>query len=302
VPIVQVIVVVPVQVKVGPAVCVIETNVVCAGSTSVSVTLDASDGPLFATAIVYVTFAPAVAVAGAVFVTATSALAPAVVEAVEVLFAGAGSGVALVTFAVLATVPVAAGESVATSSNVAEVAGVSVAIVQVMVAPVVQVNVGPAVCVNDTNVVCAGSTSVSVTVIASDGPLFATTIVYVTFDPAVAVGGAVFVTDTSAFAPRTVEAVEVLFAGSGSAVVLVTFAVFTIVPLAAGEMVVTSSNVAEVAGVSVEIVQVMVAPVVQLNVGPDVCVNETNVVCAGSVSVSVTVAASDGPLFATTIV
>ena len=41
-----------VQVKVGPPVCVIDTNVVVAGTASVSVTLTASAGPLLVTPIV----------------------------------------------------------------------------------------------------------------------------------------------------------------------------------------------------------------------------------------------------------
>jgi hypothetical protein len=62
----------------------------------------------------------------------------------------------------------------------------------------------------------------------------------------------------------------------------------------------TYSNVAVAPVTSVAMVHVIVPT--QLNVGPLVCVAETNVVFAGTVSVSVTLTASDGPLFATVIV
>ena len=120
----------------------------------------------------------------------------------------------------------------------------------------------------------------------------------------VGVEGPLFVTDRSAFAATVVVAVEVLFAGLPSAVVLETFAVFertvpfgTALPTAE-----TTVKVAEAPFTSVPIEQEIVAPVVQLNVGPFVWFSETNVVPAGSGSVHVTLCASDVPLFATVMV
>ena len=53
----------------------------------------------------------------------------------------------------------------------------SVAMLQETVAPVVQVKAGPVFCTSETNVVPAGRTSVQVTLVASDGPAFATVMV-----------------------------------------------------------------------------------------------------------------------------
>ena len=63
-----------------------------------------------------------------------------------------------------------------------------------------------------------------------------------------------------------------------------------------------TENVAVAPEASEAMLQVIVAPVVQVNVGPAVCISETNVVPAGSVSVHETLAAADGPAFATVIV
>jgi hypothetical protein len=98
-----------------------------------------------------------------------------------------------------------------------------------------------------------------------------------------------------------------LFAGVGSAVVLLTVAVLVTVPVAAVVTLSTIVNVALVAGFSVAIVHVIgpvppTAGVVQLNVGPLFCVDDANVVFAGSVSFSATAVAPDGPAFATVTV
>ncbi len=63
-------------------------------------------------------------------------------------------------------------------------------------------------------------------------------------------------------------------------------------------------NTAGVSGASEAMVQVMApvppaAGVVQLKVGPLVCEAETKVVPAGTLSVSVTLVASEGPSFST---
>src|SRR4029077_17523964 len=94
-----------VQEKGGPAVCVIDTNVVFAGVASLSETLCASLGPAFAALIVYVMFPPAFTGSGApLFVTERSARAMTPVVAVAELFPGHGSNVSLVAVAVLLSV------------------------------------------------------------------------------------------------------------------------------------------------------------------------------------------------------
>jgi len=112
-------------------------------------------------------------------VTARSAAAVKVVVTLEALFAGAGSAVVVLTFAVLVMVPVAVAATLNTKLNVAEAAGASTAIVQVIVpvaptAGVEQVNAGPLVWFAETNVVLAGTASVSETFAPAEGPLFVT--------------------------------------------------------------------------------------------------------------------------------
>jgi hypothetical protein len=77
-----------------------ETNVTPAGGASDTTTPDASDGPLFFTAIVYATALPGVTLAGPVLVTCRSALGTTGVMTELLLFAEFGSLVVNVTFAV----------------------------------------------------------------------------------------------------------------------------------------------------------------------------------------------------------
>src|SRR5205814_1651529 len=167
-----------------------------------------------------------------------------------------------------------------------------------------QLNAGPVVWFAETKVMPAGTVSVSVTLAAFDGPAFAAVTVYVTFVCAGVAPGALFVTVRSALALTSVEAVDELLLGFESGVVDVTFAVFiTVVPFVSEPLNVTVTlNVADAPAAKVAMEQVTVAPVVQVNVGPLVCDSETNVVPAGSVSVSVTEAASEGPRFWSAIV
>ena len=101
-----------------------------------------------------------------------------------------------------------------------------------------------------------------------------------------------------------VTAVELLLAGVGSADD-VTIAVLLLGPRGAATAICTTmEKVADVPAVSVAMEQetVPVPPTdgfVQMKAGPVGCDSETNVVFAGSVSVIVTLAASDGPLFVT---
>jgi hypothetical protein len=100
---------------------------------------------------------------------------------------------------------------------------------------------------------------------------------------------------------------DVLFPGFGSAVVVLTFAVLLIVPLAEALTFTTTVKVAVAPARSEPIVQLIVpvpptGGLVQTNTGPAVCVSETNVAFTGTASVSETVCASDGPLFVIAIV
>ena len=123
---------------------------------------------------------------------------------------------------------------------------------------------------------------------------------------AVIVAGPLLVTARSAEA-FTVAAVDwLLFAGVGSVVLDDAEAVFVIVvPFAIfAPTLKTSVNVADAPLASVPIVQLTdpVPPTdgfVHVKAGPVFCVSETNVVPAGSVSLSVTLCASLGPLFVT---
>lgn len=123
-------------------------------------------------------------------------------------------------------------------------------------------------------------------------------------------GDAVFVIVTSAVegVPTTDVAEAVLLAGVGSVVVEVTVAVFVmLVPIGLAGLIITMivKFATPAAGSdAIEHVTVPVAPpagVVHKKVGPAVWDSETKVVFAGMTSVSVTAAASDGPLFVTAI-
>ena len=159
-----------------------ETNVVFAGTGSVSTTLCASLGPLLITVIVYVILFPAVTGSGvSTFVTETSAEVATVVVAVAVLLPVVVS-VGEVTVAVLVIVVPAAAEALAFTTSVKVCAplpaGKASPPVRVAVTvPAVLVQVQPAGAVQDTNVVLAGTGSVNVTVWASLGPTLVTVIV-----------------------------------------------------------------------------------------------------------------------------
>ena len=81
----------------------------------------------------------------------------------------------------------------------------------------------------DPNVSPLGVASATLTLAASDGPGFVTTIVYTRLVPGTTFGGPVLVMPRSAeAAPSVVEAEAVLLAGAGSVVVADTDAVLTI--------------------------------------------------------------------------
>ena len=122
--------------------------------------------------------------------------------------------------------------------------------------------------------------------------------------PAMIVGGAVLVIETSALVETVVLAVELLLPALLSEVVEVTVAVLLMVDPEAvdGATLATTVNVALAAGASVAIEQETVAPVEQVNAGPLLCISETNEVPAGSVSLQLTLTAFEGPPFETVMV
>src|SRR6266498_2201572 len=124
------------------------------------------------------------ALAGPLFVTLRSALIAIVAEAVDVLFEVFGSFVDEATVAVLLTEPVAFDGSAKAEVMVTLWPGVSVPRAQgndVVQAPLLPAKVVP-----------AGVGSSTVTLAASEGPLFVTVIVNVAFWPATAVPAAFF--------------------------------------------------------------------------------------------------------------
>jgi hypothetical protein len=150
-----------------------ETNVVCAGVGSATVTFAASEGPLFVTVIVYVAFCPATSALLSAFVIVRSALVETAFVAVELSLPGIGSVVDELTDAVFEIVPVALEateniELIVTLDPAASVANVQGKFVAQ--APLFETNVNP-----------APGVSVTDTDTASDGPLLVTRIPYVTF-------------------------------------------------------------------------------------------------------------------------
>jgi hypothetical protein len=153
--------------------------------------------------------------------------------------------------------------------------------------------------VADTNVTPAGSVSATDRFAASDGPLFTTTREYETLLPATTVAGPVLVIARSATAVTPVVTDEVLFAGTGSAVVEDTEAVFVKDPACAGA--VTTTVIVGAVAPAANAGRVQVADTFPtFEQAQPVPVADTNVTPAGSVSATDRLAASEGPLFTTT--
>ena len=168
-----------VEVQVHPAGPVRDTNVVLAGSISVSTTGAAAEaGPPLATVCVYVMLVPAVTGLGlAEFVTLRSACpapATAILEVAELSFefvsCVAEAAVAVSVMIVPAAVP---AFTLNTTGKVLEEAGATLGFVQLMVPTVVHVQ--PAgTGLRETNVVLAGKFSVNVALEQLLGPPFVT--------------------------------------------------------------------------------------------------------------------------------
>ena len=274
-----------------------DTNVTPAGSVSVTVRFAASDGPLLTTASEYVTVPPATTVGGPVLVIARSADAVTVVTAVEVLLPGTGSAVVEATDAVFDNDPAWAG-AVTVTVIVGAVAPVASAARVQVTETLPGVRAGPAGAgrgherhargqrVRHRQVRRVGRAGVG----DRSG-------VYATEPAATTVAGPVFVIARFAEAVTVVEAVEVLLAAFGSAVVDAIDAVF-------------DSDAAWPGAVTVTVIVGAVAPVARVG---RVQVTETLPVFeqvhpvpvaltrtsrpAGRVSVTVSALASEGPLF-----
>jgi hypothetical protein len=240
---------------------------------------------------------PAATVGGPALTSDRSAEPPTEVMTVEVLFAGVGSVVVLETAAVLVKVPAWFGAVTTTVMVGAVLPAAAEATVQVTETLPVLLQAQP-VPEAEMNVTPAGSVSVTDRFAASDGPLLWTTRLYVTVPPAVTEPGPVLMIDRSADAVTVVATVEVLLAGFGSAVVEDTDAVLDSAAACAGAVTTTVINgaVAPVANVALVHVTDTLPALVHTQPVPDA---DTNVTPAGSVSVTDTLPASDGPASAT---
>ena len=128
---------------------------------------------------------------------------------------------------------------------------------------------------------------------AVDGPLFVTVNVYVTDPPAFTDAGPVFTIARSACGVTVVDSVDVLFDGSGSAVVLDTVAVFDSTPLTGAVPLTVATNVSPLARsalVHVNTSSVIAQPTVEVEGDPRL---------TGNVSDTVGATAVDGPLLVT---
>src|SRR5438128_9206397 len=139
-----------------------------------------------------------------------------------------------------------------------------------------------------------GVGSVSCTAAASEGPLFVTTIVKVTFEPGKAVAGPVLVTLRSAPVVTGSVVVELLFPGFVSVVDDVTVAVFEMLPVA--------PDATAYFAVRLVTDPAVIAPMVHGNEMHPPPLTETNLSPAPGVSSTTTPVASDGPKFFTSIV
>jgi hypothetical protein len=286
---------VPEQVQPADAV---ETNITPAGNASMTVASAAADGPLFFTAIVKVAVVPATSVPVCDLVTARSALVPTGAgPSTALLLVRSGSGVVDDTVAWLVSVPVAPG-AIATRRSTLDVAPLASAPC-VQVTTVVPPQDQP-VDGDEMNVTPPGNVSTTLASAASDTPLFFTETVNVAFVPATSAPAWLFVALRSALVVIVVgPSVALLFVMSGSGVVDETVAVLVTVPVAS---VATETRIA-----SVEDAPLASTPRAhEMEVVPphDQPADEvaTNVNPVGSASTIVASAASDGPLFLTTIV
>ena len=227
-----------------------------------------------------------------------SADAVTAVTAVEVLFARTGSNVADDTDAVLVRVATWPGAVTVTVTTGAAVPVARPAVVQVTETLPTFVQVQP-VPVADTSTTPTGRVSVTARPVASEGPRLSTASWYVTAPPATTVAGPVLAIARSADAVTAVSAVEVLFAGSGSAVVAVTDAVFDRVAACAGAVTTTVIVGAVTPVASAGLVQLTETLPTLVHVQP-APVADTKVIPTGSESETVSAVESDGPLFTTT--
>lgn len=251
---------------------------------------------------------PATTVVAPVFVVMRSALVCTVAFDVALLFALFGSDAALnVAMFEIVEANGADGEAWSTSVNEAFVPVSIDGVVHVIVpvpptAGVVHDQPGDT---SDTNVVFAGVESVSVTVEESDGPAFATPIVYVMSLPAMIVAGPLLLAERSLCTTVFVLSVEELLAVFGSYVPLaVMVAVFesTMPPAVPGGTATVNVKFAIALTASSGMSQTTVpfvpcAGPTQLKAGPLFCTIDTNVVPAGRGSESVTLSAGFAPPF-----
>ena len=242
---------------------------------------------------------PAVTVAGPLLSTERSADPRTSVSTLSSLFVGSGSAVVESMSALLVMLPGWFG-AVTTIVMVVVEPATQVARSQVteMLALLLQVQ-PPLEVLTETNETPAGSASVTLTFCADDGPVLATSRLYVTVPPAVTVAGPLLTTERSADPATVVLTASSLFVGSGSAVVESMSALFVRVVGWFGAVTTMVNVVAEPAVQSGRShVTEMLALLVHVH-PPFEAVTETKVTPAGSVSETETVVASEGPLLVT---
>src|SRR5439155_789530 len=223
-----------------------------------------------------------------------SAEAVTVVDAVAVLLAGLGSEVAALTVAVLVIVPPSLGAVTTIVMGGAAPGGRLLARLQVTLA-LVPLHVQP-MPLALWKVTPAGSVSMTVIGAAAVlGPALLTASVYVNVPPAITGSGAsVLMIDRSAEAVTVVDAVAVLLAGLGSEVAALTAAVLVMVPPSLGA-VTTIVIVEGVPPVGARLARVQVTLYSTPLRAQPVPLALWKVTPAGSVSVTLTLLAVEGP-------
>ena len=182
------------------------THVTPAGNASVTTTPPALDGPAFVTEIVYVRLLVASTPAGPLFSRKTSAkLVTVVTTGVFVLLFGVGSGVGELTYAMFVRLPPTGAFVGALTTSVRFVPWPFVSV------PRLQFTSPLTFTPPLTHVTPAGNASVTVTLVAPDGPAFVTEIVYVRLLVASTPAGPILLTTKSAdeVTPMKIVAVDV---------------------------------------------------------------------------------------------
>jgi hypothetical protein len=247
---------------------------------------------------VYRTTAPVSTEAGAVFTIERSADAATWVDTDELLLPESGSGVEDATSAVLVSAADPAG-AVTTTVMVEDAPDASVDVVQLTDTLNALEHDHAEPPSTDTNVVPAGNVSVTDTATASEGPALLTSRSYETNPPAATCAGPDFTIERSADAVTVVSTDDRSLPGTGSLVVLETCAEFVRDAASVGAVttiVIVGAVTPEASKERVHVTDTLPELEHDQLAPPS---TDTNVVPAGSVSVTDTATASDGPALLT---